>query len=47
MLIFIVILIVAGISSLSRQLVRNDKRSARRHAELLAMLQERCHAKEN
>jgi hypothetical protein len=41
MLIFIAILIVIGVSSLSGQLVRNDQRSAKRHAELIALLKSR------
>lgn len=41
MLIFIAVLIVIGVSSLSRQLVRNDQRSAKRHAELIVMLKSR------
>ena len=41
MLIFIAILIVIGVSSLSGQLVRNDQRSAKRHAELIALLKNR------
>ena len=41
MLMFIALLIVVGVSSLSGQLVRNDKRSAKRHAELIALLESR------
>ena len=38
MLIFIAVLIVIGVSSLSGQMVRNDQRSAKRHAELIALI---------
>ncbi len=41
MLIFIAALVILGIGSLSGQLVRNDKRSAERHSELVAMLKMR------
>lgn len=41
MLEIIAILVVVGTGSLSGQLVRNDKRSAQRHSELIALLKSR------
>ena len=44
MSIFIAVLIVAGIGSLSGQLVRNDQRSAKRHGELMALIERRANS---
>jgi hypothetical protein len=41
MLVFIALLVVVGVGSLSGQLVRNDKRSAQRHNEVIALLKSR------
>lgn len=41
MLEIIAILVIIASGSLSGQLVRNDKRSAKRHAELVALLKGR------
>ena len=41
MLVIIAVLVIVGTGSLSGQLVRNNKRSAQRHSELIALLKSR------